>query len=268
MQLHTRCLAKLAGIRYRFYYEMRCNKHRKIVRKRTFQMLNQVEFDKFADEYHQQHLNNIAITGEAPAYFSEYKIRELRRITNQRLASSRSIFDFGCGIGNSIEWFRKYFGTSEVTGGDVSLRSLEICQSRFPNLENYLHIKGEQIPCNNAKFDVVFSSCVFHHIPHEDHSLWLNELWRITRPGGLLVIFEHNPLNPLTQRAVNTCPFDENAKLIRAKKFRHSLTNNWQNHQIDYHIFFPRILSALRPLEASLRWLPMGAQYSISAQKS
>jgi hypothetical protein len=61
-----------------------------------------------------------------------------------------------------------------------------------------------------------FSACVFHHIPHGEHWGWLRELYRVVRPGGLLSVFEHNPLNPLTLHAVNTCPFDLNARLIQA----------------------------------------------------
>ncbi len=45
----------------------------------------------------------------------------------------------------------------------------------------------------------------------------LRELHRITRQGGLIAVFEHNPLNPLTVHAVNTCSFDANAKLILAR---------------------------------------------------
>ena len=37
------------------------------------------------------------------------------------------------------------------------------------------------------------------------------------KPGGMLFVFEHNPLNPLTRHAVNTCVFDENAHLILAR---------------------------------------------------
>ena len=38
------------------------------------------EFDKFADEYHNLHQENIRITGENPEYFAEYKIRDLTRV--------------------------------------------------------------------------------------------------------------------------------------------------------------------------------------------
>jgi hypothetical protein len=83
-----------------------------------------------------------------------------------------------------------------------------------------------------------------------------------------LAIFEHNPLNPLTVRAVNTCPFDANARLIRAKALRRSLQMaGWRDPAIRYHLFFPRLLAALRPLEPLLTWLPIGAQFSVVARR-
>ena len=230
-------------------------------------MRNEAEFDKFADEYHQQHTANISITGESPAYFSEYKIRELRCLVTERNSSSSEIFDFGSGVGNSIEFFRKHFSESRLTCGDISTRSIEISKTRFPDAADYLHIENDTIPCDDSSFDVVFSACVFHHIPEQDHARWLEEIWRITRPGGMLMIFEHNPFNPLTVRAVNTCPFDENAQLIAAAKFKRSMSAMWRNVEIRYHVFFPRALSALRPLETLMKWLPLGAQYSIHARK-
>jgi hypothetical protein len=98
---------------------------------------------------------------------------------------------------------------------------------------------------------------------------WLKELHRITRTGGLIAIFEHNPLNPLTVHAVNTCPFDENAKLIFARSLAKRLrAAGWASPRIQYNLFFPRGLARLRPLEASLGWLPFGAQYVAYARKT
>jgi hypothetical protein len=83
-----------------------------------------------------------------------------------------------------------------------------------------------------------------------------------------LTIFEHNPLNPLTVHAVNTCPFDENATLIRAKTLLSSLdAAGWVRPALRYHIFFPRVLARLRPLEKHLHWVPLGAQYSATVRR-
>lgn len=227
----------------------------------------QAEFDLLADEYEAQHKVNIAISGEGPEYFAEYKIADLAASVRVRKLVGGHILDFGCGIGNSIPYFRKYFAESMVTCTDVSARSLQVAQTRFPGSETFV-LSGNNIPLPDASQEIVFSACVFHHIPHEAHRYWLTELLRVTRPGGVLVIYEHNPLNPLTVRAVNTCPFDVNARLIRAKEMRRrALDAGWNKARVDYQIFFPAALKAFRRTEPYLSRLAFGAQYRLLARR-
>ena len=206
----------------------------------------QAEFDLLADEYRVQHKQNVAITGETPEYFSEYKIAELAELLNRLRLAATKILDLGSGIGigNSLPYFHKYFPGSEITRADVSVRSIEIAQTRFPGQENYVLI-NEGIPLLTASQDVVFSTCVFHHMPHEEHLHWLAELGRITKPDGIFVNYEHNPLNPLTVCAVNTCPLDVNALLILGGTLRErELTIGCEDVQVDYKVFFPRNLGS------------------------
>ncbi|MEJ5057638.1 MULTISPECIES: class I SAM-dependent methyltransferase [unclassified Pseudomonas] len=225
------------------------------------------EFDSLADEYHDQHKENIAITGEGPEFFSEYKISDLAALIKLRKLPANSILDFGSGIGNSLPYFRKYFPDAVLNCGDVSGRSIEIAKTRFPGNEQYALI-GDRIPLDSGSQDIVFSACVFHHIPHEDHQHWLQELHRVTRPGGLLVIYEHNPFNPLTVRAVNTCPLDVNAKLIIGRTMgKRAELAGWNDAKVTYRMFFPSMFRVLRPAEKYLGWLALGAQYRMSALK-
>jgi SAM-dependent methyltransferase len=225
------------------------------------------EFDLLADEYHEQHKANLAITGEGPEYFSEYKIADLAILVRARRLAAGKVLDFGSGIGNSVPFFRKYFMQSQLHCADVSERSIEIAQARFPGKEEYVRVSGE-IPLPTQSMDIVFSACVFHHIRHAEHPHWLSELRRVARPGGLLAIYEHNPLNPLTVRAVNTCPLDVNARLIRAATMRDRATaGGWEDARVDYRLFFPSVLKSLRPLEQRLGWLGLGAQYRIAARR-
>ena len=116
-------------------------------------------------------------------------------------------------------------------------------------------------------FDVVFSACVFHHIPHEEHIEWLASLHKVTKKAGLIAIFEHNPFNPLTVNAVNTCAFDANARLINVGKFKENLfKSGWSKIRHEYRIFFPKSFSVLRGFEPRLTWLPLGAQYVVYAE--
>jgi SAM-dependent methyltransferase len=231
--------------------------------------MDQVEFDRFADEYHDQHRANVAVTGEGPEYFAAYKIRKLRQAVDRGGVAVSRICDFGSGIGNSIPFFRTHFPRASLTSCDVSERSIALSKERYPDATNYLLIENDRIPSEAEVFDVVFSACVFHHIAHDEHVMWLRELHRITKPGGLIAIFEHNPLNPLTVHAVNTCPFDVNAKLIFARTLARRLAEaGWVSPRIQYNLFFPRGLAMLRPLEDKLGWLPLGAQYVALARNS
>ena len=225
------------------------------------------EFDFLADSYHEQHKKNIEITGESPEYFARYKISDLHKYVNDTKSASTNIFDFGCGIGNSIEYFREFFPHSELCYGDVSMRSLEIAKARFPGTEKYIQI-GSRIPLPTDSQDIVFTACVFHHIPADQHHDWLLELKRIVRPGGILAIYEHNPLNPITVRAVNTCPFDVNARLIRGGTIKLRAKNaGWVIESLRYKLFFPSYLRFLRAIEPYLSRLFLGAQWRLIARK-
>ena len=223
------------------------------------------EFDAVADSYLDQHRANIAVSGEEPEFFAEYKIVDLAALVSERGHDVRQALDFGARhrqldplLSQALLWMR--VDVRRCLGA-----SLEIAKTRYPGNESYLLIDNE-IPLPSQSQDVVFSACVFHHIVHDRHRHWLEELRRVTRPGGLLAIYEHNPLNPLTVRAVNTCPFDVNAHLILGRTMRkRALAAGWTDARVDYRLFFPSALRALRPIEPYLRWLGLGAQYRMSA---
>ncbi len=224
------------------------------------------EFDGYVSDYEDQHSASIRLSGEEPGYFADYKIRDLKRLAQTWGMTAPAILDFGSGMGNSLPAFRKYFPDRPTVSSDVSEKSLAEAQVRYGAQEAQLLISATEIPAPSDSFDITFTACVFHHIPEDEHLHWLRELRRVTRPGGRLVIFEHNPLNPLTQHAVRNCPFDENAVLIRAGEMRRRLRKaGWTAPRTEYHVFFPRALARLRPLEARLRWCPAGAQYACFA---
>ena len=229
----------------------------------------QAEFDSVARSYYELHKENIELSGEAPEYFAEYKIRDLAAILGIQTRSRLSILDFGSGIGNSIPYFRKYFPRTALSCSDVSSVSHEVAQEHFPaGSEQFLLIEDDRIPVPDSSQDVVFSACVFHHIDPEMHAHWLSELRRITRPGGQLALYEHNPLNPLTVQVFNSCPFDQDATMIRAGVLQQACAQaGWLHPKIRYRLFFPRFLSALRPVERGLGWLFLGAQYLVLAQR-
>jgi ubiquinone/menaquinone biosynthesis C-methylase UbiE len=232
--------------------------------------MDEAEFDKFAVEYREIHSQNIKASGEAVEFFAEYKVRDTVKIVADRsFPTDLRILDFGAGTGTSLPYFKKYFPRCRLTCLDVSAKSLEVGNNRFPGQAEFVAFDGSTLPFPKAHFDLSFAACVFHHIDHVEHAALLAELRRVLRPGGMLVIFEHNPFNPLTVHAVNTCPFDENAVLIRANDLKRRLmAAGFASVVRRYRIFFPRPLRIFRPFEAYLTWLPLGAQYYVAAEKS
>jgi len=223
--------------------------------------MDAAEFDRYAEAYERQHAENIAISGEGPDYFARYKVTDTKAKCDEIGLEASRILDFGAGIGNSISYFQEYFSESRIVAADVSKKSLEILERRHTNsIERLVITECLELP--NNSIDLAFTACVFHHIPANEHLYWLREIRRVLKPGGLFALFEHNPYNPLTVRAVNTCPFDENAVLIKAKAMKLRLKNaGWDHVDIRFRIFFPNFVRFLRPLERFMTKIPFGAQY-------
>ena len=231
--------------------------------------MDEVEFDKFADEYRAMHAENIRMSGENPEYFAEYKIVDIAAELAREEIVPRKVLDFGAGVGYSVPFFTRHLPAARVTCLDVSRKSLDVGAAHHGSAAEFKHFDGRKIPFDDGTFDVALASCVFHHIPHDEHVALLGEIRRVLRSGGRLFVFEHNPLNPLTRYAVNTCEFDEHAKLVRAPTMRRRLRDaGFVDAAIRYRIFFPHALRGMRPFEARMTWLPLGAQYYVVARKS
>jgi len=234
--------------------------------------VDEAEFDKFAAEYRTLHAENIALSGETPEYFAEYKIvdvaAELARLKSRR-AQPPAVLDFGAGVGYSVPYFARHLPGAPVTCIDVSRKSLAIGAAEHGGRAEFRHFDGAHIPFPDGSFDVALASCVFHHIPHAEHVALLAEIRRVLTDDGLLVVFEHNPLNPLTRHAVNTCVFDEHAQLMFAPTLQRRVrAAGFMAPRVRYRIFAPHWLRSLRWLEKWLTWLPFGAQYYVVASKS
>jgi SAM-dependent methyltransferase len=125
----------------------------------------------------------------------------------------------------------------------------------------------EQLP--ERTYAIAILANVLHHVPPAERAELVTFVASRLRPGGALVLWEHNPMNPLTRKAVRDCPFDEDAILLWPSELRSLLaTAGTHNVRRDWVVFFPAALSKLRFLERSLRLCPLGAQCVVTGEKS
>ncbi len=168
--------------------------------------MSDAEFDRHARSYAQLHEQNIAIVGEEPQYFADYKMRDFRALVDSAsLPRDGTYLDFGCGVGASVEPFALQLPDARLVCIDVSSESLAMAQQRHGAAADFRWMSGPEGPVDAGLLDGAFACRVFHHIPHDQHLQVLQQLKRSIRPGGLLMVYEHNPFNPLTVRAVRTC---------------------------------------------------------------
>jgi SAM-dependent methyltransferase len=223
-------------------------------------------FDPFANNYRDIHNENIKSTGADSDYFAEYKMLELQKHIN---VDQFVFLDFGCGDGQIYVFFKKYFPNATYIGLDISKESIERASLKFPEA-NFKVYDGYNIANEINKVDVAFISCVLHHINHDLHYEVLKGIYNLLNKNGILVVFEHNPFNPVTVKIVNECIFDEDAVLLKHNYLKNQLKKvGFTSINIFFTLFFPRhkIFRFLLPLEKFLSSLPLGGQYYSVSKK-
>jgi SAM-dependent methyltransferase len=219
------------------------------------------EFDAFAATYEQSLDASISITGESFCYFAQYKAAYIAR--NIPLPGPARILDYGCGVGLLSKHLHALMPEKRIDGFDVSEESL---LRIGPELRLNGTFTSEECLIGED-YDVVVVANVLHHVRPEGRRELIQSVAARLRAGGKLVIFEHNPLNPLTRRAVSQCVFDGDAILLPQRETRSYFPANEFRIRRDYIVFFPHFLGWFRPLEPFLSWCPFGAQYAIIAAK-
>src|SRR5262249_29996428 len=97
---------------------------------------------------------------------------------------------------------RDAFPNAEIVGCDPSAESLVVARRENPDCR---FTSMDELG-TDAKFDLVIASCVFHHIPPQDRQMAIRYCYSRLKEGGHFVIFEHNPINPVTRHLVKNLP--------------------------------------------------------------
>ena len=226
--------------------------------------MDEAVFDDWSSDYADMHRQSVGWAGDDLDFYAAYKVKDAAALSRHADLRVDTVLDFGCGIGNSLPHFLRAFPDAAIHGVDVSAQSLAIAERRCGGRAMLQTYDGKRLPYADGAFDLAFTACTFHHIPQEQHAGLLAEIRRIVRRGGLFVLFEHNPRNPLTRRAVRLCPFDADAVLIDANTMQSAIERaEFDRVLTAYRLFFAGPLAALRPIEPAFAALPIGAQYRV-----
>jgi len=225
---------------------------------------DQAKFDRHAREYAVLVEQSVPASGYSAAFVTERKVLEIRDTLREAgvLGRPLQVLNFGCGVGSSEPFLAREFPQAEIRSIDVSRESLAAARESCRGLPNvtFSEFDGKTVPFPGP-FDIILVAGVLHHIAPADRPVVVRELRRVLAKDGFLFLFEHNPVNPLTRRAVRDCPFDDDAVLLPPRAMRALLDAAGLSSAVRYIHFFPGALKRLLRLERYLRWLPLGAQY-------
>ena len=162
----------------------------------------QTDFDAVADAY----------DDSLPIHVMEHYIGKRTAFIREHIPVGSKILDVGCGTGVLAE--RLLDEGYDVTGADPFAAMLEHMKARDPRLKT-VHAPGQSLPFEDGAFDFTFCVAVMHHVadPTEIHDT-LVEMCRVTRPGGHVLVWDHNPRNPYWPILMKRVPQDTGAERL------------------------------------------------------
>jgi SAM-dependent methyltransferase len=234
-----------------------------------------VEFDEYASGYRagMEHPLKRLVGGDADAFLvvkARWLARHLARAGAGSAQAPLRLLDYGCGTGAFLGALRRVGLQAYMAGCDTSARMLEEAAKSWSHAPlPALHlVRDQRAPFESGSFDVVVLSSVLHHLARDERSRPLADALRLLAPGGRLVVFEHNPLNPVTRWVVRHTAIDRNAQLVRPSGVTRELaTLGASRSTTRFLLFFPPRLAVLSRLDRWLSRVPLGGQYVIVAEK-
>lgn len=154
------------------------------------------------------------------------------------LKDNERVLDLGCGNGRFYEKLKN----TNYTGVDNSEKLIEIAKDKYPEAD-FKIASALDLPFKNEEFDKVYSFAVLHHIPQEYHNKFLEEVKRILKKDGVLILTVWN----LSERKKK-----EDVKKISEKE----ILINW--HGIEDHYFYIFDLKELEELFKDFKVIDKG----------
>lgn len=205
-------------------------------------------FDQIADEY----------DDSIPDHVMEHLTA--RRVSlAESLVPEGRVLDVGCGTGRFLGALPDRYA---AVGIDVSAGMLDFAREKGLDVAQ---AGGDDLPFDDGSFDLVATFAVLHHlIDPAVVRATLREMVRVARPGGAVIVWDHNPLNPYWRFLMAKSPQDQgDERLVSAQLILDTLRGTEPRELSLQRMTFtpdftpPGALSAVARLERMLEKVPL-----------
>lgn len=160
-------------------------------------------------------------------------INPLETLIKTGLSGEDTMADIGCGTGFFAIPAAKLIGTNTLFACDISDIMLRFIEERAAKegLKNVdpLLMDTLIIPIDNESASFTFCAFVIHEVPNFDK--FINELIRITKPGGKIVILEwqitETPFGPPLDHRINSAEISKHFDESLVEKVQTEPIGNW-----------------------------------------
>ena len=111
--------------------------------------------------------------------------------TGSETQAFRAILDFGCGAGRAVRQFaslKRRLAHAMIYGSDINPKQIDWCRRNFPFARFDLNQAYPPVAYRSETFDLIYTFSVFTHLSESQQCAWIDELARLLRPGGYLVL--------------------------------------------------------------------------------
>ncbi len=105
--------------------------------------------------------------------------------------SFQNVLDFGCGCGRTLIWFANPPRSPRLYGTDIDGEAISWCSN---NLDFVRFSQNRALPpleYPTETFDFIYAISVFTHLDENYQFQWLDEIKRVTVPGGIVLLTVH-----------------------------------------------------------------------------
>ena len=140
--------------------------------------------------------------------------------------SFRDVLDFGCGCARTLAWFANR--PPRLYGTDVDAEAISWCRTNLGFAEFGVNDPLPPLQYPSGAFDLAYAISVFTHLDEDFQFRWLDELRRVTRPGGIVLLTLHG------RRAWKGLPQEE-VDQIKIEGFRFRPSNSMKGMFPDWY---------------------------------
>jgi 2-polyprenyl-3-methyl-5-hydroxy-6-metoxy-1,4-benzoquinol methylase len=117
------------------------------------------------------------------------------------VGNATSVFDIGCGSGQFCSLIAAFTGATNIAGVEINDRLVNNAKELNPSTAHktmsFYTFNGVNLPAQFSTYDVVFLIDVLHHVPLQQQTSFMQEIYTKMKPGAQLIFKDINAASPL-----------------------------------------------------------------------